>query len=239
MMKAMILCAGAGTRLRPYTDYCPKPMLEISGRPLLEYTINLLRGYGIREIAINLNHHPDTIVRYFGDGSDLGVKIRYSLEEKPMGTAGALVNLRDFFNDTFVVIYGDVFSSLNLEEMMEFHRGCNTLLTIALYKVDNPTECGIVEFDGNNRITRFIEKPRRDEVFTNLANAGIYIIEPDILKYIPDGTTYDFGKDLFPLLLSNGIPIYGFKIKDYLIDIGSKDKYEKAKDDFIKGRLNK
>lgn len=238
MIKAIILCAGVGSRLRPYTDSCPKPMLEISGKPLLEHTIDLLKSYGITEVAINLYHYSDAITGYFEDGSDFGVKIRYSLEEKPMGTAGALANLRDFFDDTFIVFYGDVLSNLDLKEIIRFHRKNNNLITIALYRVDNPTECGIVEFNGNNRITKFIEKPRTDEVFTNLANAGIYVIEPEILKYIPNEVPYDFGSNLFPLLLSKGIPIHGFEINGYLIDIGTKDKYEKAKDDFIKGRVH-
>lgn len=235
MIKAMILCAGVGTRLKPLTDKCSKSMLDINGKPLLEYTIDLLKKHGITEIAVNLYHNPESITKYFGDGSKLGVKIKYSLEEKLRGTAGALANFRDFFDDTFVVIYGDVFSNLDLKDMIDFHKSHKGMITIALYKVDNPTECGIVEFEENGKISRFLEKPKADKIFTDLANAGIYIIEPQIFEYIPEQEPCDFGKELFPWLLDKGVPIYGYPIEEYLIDIGTVDKYNRLKDDFTKG----
>lgn len=232
MVKAIILSAGEGTRLRPLTDTCPKPMLKICGKPLLEHTINTLRFSGIREIAINLYSHYETVINFFGDGRNWDVRIQYSIEQELLGTAGALNYFRDFFDDTFVVWYGDVLSKTDITKMLAFHKEMKGIATIGLYKVDNPTECGIVEVKDNNKIIRFIEKPESHEVFTDLANAGIYVMEPSILSYIPEQEIYDFGKDLFPKLLRDGKAMYGFPITDYLIDIGTKEKYAKAQRDF-------
>lgn len=239
MIKAIILSAGSGTRLSPLTDICPKPMLEIGGKPLLEHTIEYLRSYDITDIAINLHHLPEKVMSYFGDGSRFGVRLRYSIENVLLGTAGAVNNFRNFFDDTFIVVYGDVFTRADLKKMINFHKKKKCMLTIGLYTVDNPTECGIVDMDSSCRILRFVEKPMHHEVFSNLANAGVYVAEPEILKYIPDDVPSDFGKEIFLGLLSEGIPIYGMHINEYLIDIGTKEKYEKAKRDFIEGGVVK
>jgi len=237
MMKAIILSAGEGRRLKPLTDKYPKPMLEIGGKPLLEHTINLLKKHGITEIAINL-HHPEIVMNYFGDGSGFDVRIRYSIEKELLGTAGALNNFRDFFDDTFIVFYGDVFTDTDITKLIAFHKEKKSIATIGLYKVDNPSECGIVKLEENMRITRFVEKPGRHEIFTDLANAGLYVLEPLILNYIPERGEYDFGKELFPRLLREGKAIYGFPITDYLIDIGTKDKYERARKGLLAGRIH-
>lgn len=237
MTKALILSAGQGIRLKPLTDKCPKSMLKIDGKPLLEHIINLLKHYGIREIGINLYYLPGVITNYFGNGKDFGVKIKYSRERKLLGSAGALNNFKHFFKDRFVVIYGDLLTSVNLKKMFDFHMKYKVMATVGLYRVNNPTECGVVKLEKDARITHFLEKPKKSEVFTNLANAGIYVVEPEIMKYIPKNRPYDFGKELFPQLLKKGIAMYGYPIKEYLIDIGTKDKYKKAKKDFIEGRV--
>ena len=234
-MKALILAAGEGTRLRPLTLDRPKPMLPIAGRPLLEHTIAWLKQHDVIRVAINLHHRPEAITRHFGDGHRWGVQIVYSYEEQLLGTAGAARRLRTFFDETFVVVYGDVLTDMNLTAMLDFHSAHQTAAaTIALYRVPNPSDCGLVGLNGNQRITCFVEKPPPEDVFTDLANAGVYVIEPAILDHIPPDTDYDFGHDLFPELMASGVPLYGHPIspKEYLIDIGSREKYEKAQQEW-------
>jgi len=214
-------------------------MAAISGRPLLEHTIELLKNHGITEIAINLHHHPERVMDYFGSGDRLGVRLHYSLEKVLQGTAGALNNFRGFFDDTFIVMYGDVLTNADLQAIIDFHREKKGMVTIGLYRVNNPTECGIVEMDHNGRIAKFVEKPEKHRVFSDLANAGIYVAEPDILDFIPEGMPSDFGKEIFPQLLSKGMPVYGFPVSEYVIDIGTVDKYDKANRDFIEGGFYK
>jgi len=236
-MKAMILGAGAGTRLHPLTDKCPKPMLPIGGKPLLEHTFGLLRRHGITEIVVNLHHNPDVITGHFGDGAMWGLQITYSYEDQLLGTAGAVRKVADCFDETFIVMYGDVFTNVDLTELDKFHQLQGSSVTIGLYRVNNPAECGLVELDGNGRILRFVEKPALREVFTDLANAGIYVVEPIVLNHIPEVIPVDFGHDIFPCLLNNGMLLSGYLILDYLIDIGSFEKYEKAKRDWEEGKL--
>ncbi|MGC8878588.1 MAG: nucleotidyltransferase family protein [Anaerolineae bacterium] len=236
-MKAMILAAGEGTRLRPLTDRCPKPMLPVASRPLLEHTLAWLHAHGIREVAINLHHLPQVIQNHFGDGSRFGVRITYSLEKELLGTAGAVRRLQDFFRETFIVVYGDVFTDLDLSALLRFHRAHGGVGTVALYRVSNPTACGLVELDWDGRIVRFIEKPRPEEVFTNLANAGVYVLEPQVIAYIPSDGPSDFGRDVFPALLQHKLALYGYIIPATarLIDIGSLEHYRLAQELFDPG----
>lgn len=234
-MKAIILAAGEGTRLRPLTLNCPKPMLPIGDKPLLEHTINWLKRYGFAQIAINLHHRPETITGYFGDGRRWGMEITYSYEENLLGTAGAVRKLQGFFDETFPVVYGDVLTDLPLDALLHFHQSRKPgnpygYMTMALYHVPNPTEVGLVGLDEGGRVISFKEKPRPEEVFTDLANSGILILEPEIIECIPENTFYDFGLHLLPKLLEIGTPIYGWPIptSTYLIDIGTKEKYERA-----------
>ena len=230
-IKAMVLAAGTGSRLRPLTLKRAKAMLPIGGRPLLEHLTCLLKVHNITEIAINLHYRPDDIVEYFGDGHAFGVRITYSREQELLGTAGAVKKLQHFFTETFLVVYGDLLTTLDLTALVDFHWRKGGLATIALYRVDHPQACGIVELDTNGRIRRFVEKPGPEEVFGNLANAGIYVLEPEVIDFIPAGVFYDFGHDLFPLLLEHGMPLYGYPIRAYLIDIGTLEKYKQAQRD--------
>ena len=227
-MKGMILAAGEGRRLRPLTDHTPKPMLPLAGRPLLEYTIAHLRDNGFTDLAINLHHLPAPVKHYFGDGHCWGVSLRYSVEEHLLGSAGGVKRLQSFFDDTFVVYYGDVFTRANLRPMLDLHRRAGVLATMGLYRVPDPWNRGIVDLDAAHMITRFVEKPPREQVFSNLANAGIYILEPEVLNYIPPEQAYDFGQDVFPDLLARGTRVAGYIIEDMLIDIGLPEKYEQA-----------
>ena len=238
MLKGMILAAGVGSRLQPLTDNCPKPMLPIGNKPVLEHIINWLQHYQIKDIALNLYHLPEKITNHFGDGTAHGVQFHYSTEKTILGTAGALTSFNRFLDTPFVVVYGDVITNLDLDAMLAFHRRQQAAITLALYQVDDPSRCGLVDTDEQGRVRRFIEKPDPAEIFTDLANGGIYLVEPEILSYIPAGQFYDFGHDLFPKLLTQNIPIYGYSIGDaYLIDMGTHETYEQAKADHLHGKF--
>ncbi len=227
-MKGMILAAGEGRRLRPLTDHLPKPMLPIAGRPLLEHIIIHLCDCGVTDLAVNLHHLPTAVMDYFGDGSRWGVSLRYSVEERLLGSAGGVKRLQSFFDDTFIVFYGDLLTWTDLRSMITLHRQAGALATMGLYHVPDPWNRGIVEVDAAQHIVRFVEKPPRDQVFSNLANAGIYILEPEVLDRIPAEQFYDFGHDVFPGLLAEGVRIAGYVIEDPLIDIGLPEKYDEA-----------
>jgi NDP-sugar pyrophosphorylase family protein len=211
-------------------------MLPINGKPLLEYTVEWLSKHGVREIAINLHYRPEVIVNHLGDGSALGVHIVYSHEDPILGTAGAVRKLNGFLNGSpLVIVYGDVLTNLDLRALLAFHnqalaRNPLTGVTISLYHVPNPTEVGLVGLDSKGQVTRFLEKPKPEQVFTDLANAGVLVIEPDVVKYIPPNAFYDFGHHLLPQLLESGVPVYGWVIpeKTYLLDIGTPEKYAQA-----------
>ncbi len=229
-MKALILAAGKGTRLKELTHDRPKPMLPVSGRPLLVYLVEWLRQYGVTEIAINLHHKPEAITDALGDGSNLGVSIVYSYETRLLGTAGAAKRLSNFLDEPFVLVYGDVYTNLDLARLAAFHEAQRAALTedqpsmsLALYRVKNPHECGLVELDDRGRVMRFVEKPPMAEVFTDLANAGMCIADPGILAYVPSETPYDFGHHLLPKLLKIGMPVFGQELEagEFLIDIGT------------------
>lgn len=227
-MKGMILAAGEGKRLQPLTHYLPKPMLPLAGRPLLEHIIIHLRACGVTDLAINLHHLPAAVMDYFGDGSRWGVKLRYSVEEHLLGSAGGVKRLQSFFDETFLVYYGDVFTQADLRLMIEFHRRSGTPATMGLYRVPDPWNRGIVQLDDLQTIARFVEKPPQDEVFSDLANAGIYVLEPEVLDRIPAGQIWDFGHDVFPEMLADEIPVAGYVINEFLIDIGLPWKYKEA-----------
>ena len=236
-MKAVLLAAGEGTRLKPLTNNIPKVMLLVDEKPVLEHNINLLVKHKIRDIAINLYYLPKKIKKYFKNGKNWGINIFYSEEKKILGTAGALKNLSNFLDSSFVVVYGDVISNVNISEMIEFHKKKGCMATIALYEEkENPQAKGLVEIDDNQKILKFIEKPENPPI--NLANAGIYIFEPEILDFIPENKFFDCGHDLFPLLISNKKYIYGYLLKDeYLIDIGTIKNYNKINKDIKNKKL--
>lgn len=214
--------------MRPLTNHTPKPMLPVAGRPLLEHTLAYLREFNVTEIGINLYHLPEKVMDHFGDGSKWGVNLRYSVEEQLVGSAGGVKRLQDFFDGTFIVYYGDIFTQANLQPMIDLHRRTGTIATMGLYEVPDPWNRGIVQLDDAQTIVRFAEKPPRDKVFSNLANAGIYIMEPEIFNWIPPAQEYDFGDDVFPYMLAKRVKIAGYVIKEPLIDIGLPEKYEEA-----------
>ncbi len=188
-----------------------------------------MKQHHITQIAINLHYKPWSIVRYLKRGNHLGVRLLYSFEDRLLGSAGAARRLTWFFNDgPFLVFYGDLYTNLDISTLIAEHHKSEALITMALYEVDNPTACGIVELDEQNRVTRFVEKPAHDQVFSRLANAGVFVVEPAVLDLIPRGAPYDFGHDLFSRMLGEGLSIQGFKIDDLLIDIGTPENYKRA-----------
>jgi phosphoheptose isomerase/dTDP-glucose pyrophosphorylase len=239
-MRGMILAAGEGTRLLPLTLDKPKPMLPINGRPLLHYTLEWLRAAGIQDVAINVHHQPEAIVEHFGDGSQWGVKLLYSPEDQLWGTAGAVRRLNGFIdNRSLVVVYGDVLTNLDLRRLMAFHRqqlarDPSLGVTLSLQHLPSPIGKGLVELDGTGRVTRFVEKPAAHEMFGDLVNAGVMILEPSVIDRIPRDTFYDFGQHLLPELLRSDISIYGWIIpsQTYLIDIGTPENYAQAQRDW-------
>jgi len=210
--RAMLLAAGLGTRLRPVTDHVPKCMVPVGGTPLLEHTVRWLRDQQVTDLIINLHYLPHVVTDHFGDGSRWGVRITYSREAEILGTAGAVKHVAWFFDGPFFVWYGDNLCTCRLDRLWEFHRARGGIATIALHHHDDPTKAGIVALGEDQRITRFLEKPRRDEVFSAWANGGIYALEPEVFEAIPAGRAADFGRDVFPGLLVEGAAMYGFRL---------------------------
>jgi mannose-1-phosphate guanylyltransferase/phosphomannomutase len=236
-MKAVVMAGGEGTRLRPLTSNQPKPMILVGNRPVMDYIIELLKRYDFTDIVVTLHFLPQLIRNYFGSGSELGVSISYVTEEEPLGTAGSVKNAEEHLSETFLVISGDALTDFDLKKVVEYHRKKKSMVTIVLKKVENPLEYGIVITDESGRIERFLEKPSWGEVFSDTVNTGIYVLEPDIFEYIPEGKPFDFSKDLFPLLLEKGFPLYGYIADGYWCDIGNLDQYRKANMDLLLGRI--
>ena len=230
-MKALLLAAGEGTRLRPHTLDRPKPMVPIGGEPAVAHVLRWLRGQAVTEVAINLHHHPQVLQDFVGDGRSFGVRVTYSVERpQVLGTAGALRPLRSFFagGDPFVVVYGDVLTGLDLAAMRDAHRAARADATLALARVEDPTRAGVVAFDANSRITRFVEKPAAHEVFSDWANAGIYLCGPAVLDFVSADGAQDFGRDLFPAMLRDGRRLLAWPTEETVIDFGSPERLEQA-----------
>jgi len=232
-MKAFILAAGKGTRLGELTEKSPKPMLPLAGRPLLEYTISWLKKYGIQELIINLHHLPQTVTSYFGDGTKFGVSILYSEEKALLGTAGALDPMRAHLQERFLLMYGDLLTNVDLDALIQWHLKKDAKLSMTVYNVEDPTRAGIVEMTADGRLVRFWEKPPREKVFSTLANAGIFIVEPEIIDFVPHNSYFDIGYDLLPALLTNGVGVYCHPINGYLLDIGIPTHYRQAQSDIV------
>jgi mannose-1-phosphate guanylyltransferase len=233
-MKAVILVGGEATRLRPLTCNTPKIMVPVLNRPFLEHFVDYLKTHNIIDIVLAIGTSPKQVQDYFGDGSELGVRIAYSIENLPLGTAGAVKNAESFLDDSFIVFNGDVFTDIDLSAMMRLHRENKATASLALTPVDDPTIYGVVETDSQGRVRRFIEKPSWDKVTTNMINAGIYILEPGILNHIAPNTFSMFERDVFPLLLEEGQAVYGYPFQDYWIDMGTPDKYLKLQHDLLR-----
>ena len=236
-MKAVILVGGLGTRLRPLTCNTPKPMLPLMGTPFIEWMLTNLRDQGIDEAILAVQYLADRFRDTLGDGSRLGMKVHIIEEPEPRGTAGAVKHVAHLLDDTTFIFNGDVMTDLDLRAMLAYHRQRQSELTIALTPVEDPTAFGLVETTEAGRITRFLEKPRPEEVTTNMINAGTYIMEPHLLDYIPAGQHYMFERGLFPTALQNNHPMFGFASDAYWTDIGKPQTYLDVHHDILNGKV--
>ncbi|NLZ93563.1 MAG: NTP transferase domain-containing protein, partial [Firmicutes bacterium] len=236
-MKAIIMAGGEGSRLRPLTCDRPKPMVPLINRPMMEHIVALLKRHNLTEIGVTLQYLPEQIKNYFADGREFGVKMRYYIEDFPLGTAGSVKNAAAFLDETFLVISGDALTDFDLQKAIDFHRQKGGLATLVLTSVDNPLEYGVVITDTDHKITQFLEKPSWGEVFSDTVNTGIYILEPEVLKFIPDNSKFDFSQDLFPLLMAKGYPLFGYVADGYWCDIGNLQQYHQAHIDILQGKV--
>ncbi len=229
-MKVMILAAGVGSRLRPLTDTIPKPMLPIGGEPLLVHTLRWLKRYGVTDIALNVHYLPEVVREALGDGRAWGLHLRYSYERELLGTAGAVKRLAAFFDEPFVVVYGDLLVNIDLAALAAFHRERAALVTIGLKYTDDPASQGMIELGADGKVLRFVEKPQAWPANQHTANAGVYIVEPAVIERIPSNYTSDWGHDIFPQLLREDLPVFGRPVDGLLVDIGTHAVYERFKD---------
>ena len=235
-MKAVLLVGGEGTRLRPLTCNTVKAMVPILNTPFFEHLLSYLTGHGIDDIVVASCYLPDRIESRFRDGGGWGTRLTYVMERVPLGTAGAVKNTEAFLDGSFFVFNGDIMTCIDLRAMLSFHRERKAQVTIALTPVEDPSAYGVVETTADGRVKRFIEKPPRAEAPTNLINAGIYLLEPEVLLNVPRGTPYMFEHHLFPSLLAEGASVYGYPTNDYWIDIGTPEKYRQVQYDLLEGK---
>ena len=237
-MKAMVMAAGLGTRLRPLTDFLPKPMMPIANRPVLHHLLNLLHRHDVHEVGINLHANADMIERYFGDGSQLGISIRWSHEPELLGTAGGTKKLEDFWGgETILVTSGDGLHDIDVTALLGHHRRTGALATLTVKPVSDPSAYGVVILDRDTRVRGFQEKPRRDEARSDLANCGVYVIEPALLERIPPDTFVDFGQDVWPSLVAAGEQIYAYTTMAYWNDVGDLDALRDSILDAVLGNV--
>lgn len=237
-MQALILAGGKGTRLRPLTVYTPKPIVPICNRPFLLYQIDTLKRAGITDITLSLSYQPHKIEQQLGDGSDYGVKIKYTVEPQPLGTAGAYKFAEELIREPTVVFNGDILTDLDLENVIKQHQERKATATIVLTPVENPSAYGLVETEADGRVRRFLEKPKANEISVNTINAGTYVLEPKVLDFIPAGENYSFEYGLFPGLLTRGEPFYAYIPQfSYWLDIGTPARYLQAHLDLLANRV--
>jgi mannose-1-phosphate guanylyltransferase len=250
-MKAMILAAGKGTRIRPITYVMPKPMIPIMQKPVMEFLVELLRQHGFDQIMVNVSHLSEEIENYFRDGQKFGVQMAYSFEGSiingelvgdALGSAGGLKKIQDFspfFDSTFVVMCGDALIDLDLTAVVKWHRSKKAMATVVTKTVpkEEVSSYGVVVTDDEGRILDFQEKPKVDEARSNNINTGIYIFEPEILNYVPSGTEYDIGSDLFPQLVKAGAPFYAIPMDFQWVDIGKVPDYWQAIQGVLEGKI--
>ncbi|MCX6345135.1 MAG: NDP-sugar synthase [Armatimonadetes bacterium] len=238
-MKAMILAAGVGSRLDPLTRNLPKPLVPIVNKPVMEHIVEMLAKNGIKDIMVNLYYLGDQIKDYFKDGKKWGVKIHYSLEDQLWGDAGSVKRCESFFDeDTFIVVGGDDLADVDIKRLIRFHQDKKALATIALSLVDDPSEYGIALLNDRGRITRFLEKPKGEVIFSNSANTGVYVFDRRVLELIPKGILYGFGNNVFPLLLEQKTRFFGYLTSSYWKDVGSLKQYQEAHRDALSGRVD-
>ncbi|MDT8900360.1 sugar phosphate nucleotidyltransferase [Anaeroselena agilis] len=235
-MKALLLAGGLGTRLRPLTDHIPKPMVPILGQPHLKRLISYLSPSGIDEVVVTAGYRGKDIELALGDGSNLGVAIRYVHENTPLGTGGAIKNAEKHFDGTFLIFNADILSEIDVQAMLRHHKKHDAAVTIAVKQVNNPSQYGVIEYDADYRIRSFKEKPPPGEASSNWINAGVYVFEPAVLREIPAGLTVSVERETFPALLSQNHKLVAYRYEGYWLDIGTTDKYLLAHRDILDGK---
>jgi mannose-1-phosphate guanylyltransferase/phosphomannomutase len=238
MMKAVVMAGGEGSRLRPLTIARPKPMVPLVFKPVMGHILDLLKRHGITEVVITLQFLPEAVQSYFGDGSNLGMKLHYAIEETPLGTAGSVKNAQEYLDEPFLIISGDAVTDINLRAVIDFHQAKGAEATLTLYRVPNPLEYGVIITDTDGKITQFLEKPSWGEVISDTVNTGIYVIEPSVLDLIQEGVPTDWSKDVFPQLLEAGRPLYGYVASGSWTDIGDIGEYMRASGDVLHHRVH-
>jgi mannose-1-phosphate guanylyltransferase / phosphomannomutase len=237
-VKAVVMAGGEGTRLRPMTANQPKPLLPVVNKPIMEHVLLLLKRHGFTETVVTVQFLASLVRNYFGDGEDVGMSLQYATEEMPLGTAGSVKNAEDELRaDPFLVISGDALTDIDLSALVRYHKENSALVTVALTRVPNPLEFGIIIVDEEGRIQRFLEKPTWGQVFSDTVNTGIYVMEPEVLAEVPAGVSVDWSGDVFPQLLKSGAPLYGWIADGYWEDVGSHESYLKAQADVLSGRV--
>ncbi|MCU0452862.1 MAG: sugar phosphate nucleotidyltransferase [Bacteroidetes bacterium] len=236
-MKAVIMAGGFGTRLRPLTCNIPKPMVPMANRPMMEHIVALLKRHGITNIVSTLFYQPDVIAGHFGDGHAHGVKMQYRRADADYGTAGSVRNAKDFLDERFIIISGDVLTDFDLSAAVAYHEQKKAKATILLTHVPDPLQFGVVITRDDGKITRFLEKPAWGEVFSDTINTGIYILEPDVMNLVPEKEEFDFSKNLWPILLERDMGLYGCVAEGYWRDVGNLNEYQEANLDVIRGRV--
>src|SRR5215813_1146529 len=237
-MKAVVMAGGEGSRLRPLTVKRPKPMVPIVGKPVMEHILNLLKRHGITEVVVTVQYLASNIEDYFGNGSQFGMRITYSREDTPLGTAGSVKNAEEQLTEPFLVISGDALTDYNLTGIIEYHQEKKSLATLMLAHVPNPLEYGVIITNEDGHITEFLEKPSWGEVFSDTINTGIYVLDPQIFSYFEKDKQFDFSQELFPMMLRKGDPIYGYIANGYWCDVGNLAEYMRANADVLQGRVN-
>ncbi|MBE1536067.1 mannose-1-phosphate guanyltransferase [Actinomadura algeriensis] len=237
-MKAVVMAGGEGTRLRPMTANQPKPLLPLVNRPIMEHVLRLLKRHGFTETVVTVQFLAALIRNYFGDGEELGMSLSYATEEIPLGTAGSVKNAEEALrDDRFLVISGDALTDIDLTDMVRFHERNGALVTIGLKRVPNPLEFGIIIVDDEGRVQRFLEKPTWGQVFSDTVNTGIYVMEPEVLDHVAPGEPVDWSGDVFPKLLAEGAPLFGYVADCYWEDVGTHESYLKAQADMLSGQV--
>jgi mannose-1-phosphate guanylyltransferase / phosphomannomutase len=238
-MKAVVMAGGEGTRLRPMTSSMPKPLLPVVNRPIMQHVLTLLKRHGLTETVVTVQFLASLVKNYFGDGEEFGMELTYANEEKPLGTAGSVKNAEEALkDDSFLVISGDALTDFDLTKLIEFHKEKGALVTVCLTRVPNPLEFGITIVDDEGRVERFLEKPTWGQVFSDTVNTGIYVMEPEVFDYVEADVSVDWSGDVFPQLLKEGKPIYGFVAEGYWEDVGTHESYVKAQADVLEGKVD-
>ncbi len=238
-LTAMVLAAGVGSRLDPLTRQFPKPMVPFGNRPVMEHLVNLVKRHGFTRTVSNVHYLPDKVTRYFGDGAALGIEMHFVHERELTGDAGGVRACRSFLQDgTFIVVMGDLITDLDLTYVVKQHKDKGALATVALKQVIDVERFGVAVLDRDGRIQGFQEKPAREEALSNLVSAGVYVFEPEIFQYLPEAGPVGFGRNIFPMLVQKGLPIFGVEVWGYWSDIGTISQYRTSTADALNGMID-